>query len=157
MEFLDQNFSWLSDKMMEHAGKYFVIDFPGQLELFLNSDSLRNIIEKLQNPESFGFRITAVELFDSQYIMDKTKYMSACIYSLMSMINLSLPHISVLLKIDLLDSFSALDFKIDYYLDSNDFEPLAKRFEMENTKFSNKYTKLTKNLCSLLDNYGTFF
>lgn len=154
MEFLDKNFSWLEEHMLKHQGKYMIIDLPGQLELFLNSDSMRNIIEKMKNTEKLHMRITAVELFDAQYIMDKTKYMSACLYSLVSMINLSLPHLNVLSKSDLLTDFENLDFKIDFYLESNDFETLSKKFAEEDSKFAKKYTKLTSSLCQLLENYG---
>ena len=136
MEFLNDNFDWLENKMAERVGDYFIIDFPGQLELFLNTDSLRELLAKLKNSLKLKFRLTAVELFDSHYIQDPSKFLSACTYSLMTMINLGLPHINVLSKIDLLNKVSDLDFKIDYYLDCTNFDLLKDNLNKGNTKFS---------------------
>lgn len=72
----------------------------------------------------------------------------------MTMINLSIPHLNVLSKVDLLGTFGALDFKIDSYIDGNNFDALAESFEREDSKFTRKYSKLTKNICELLGNYG---
>lgn len=100
-------------------------------------------------------RITAVELFDSHYIQDPTKYLSACCYSLMTMVNLELPQVNVLSKIDLIEKFGNLDFKMEYYLECTEFETLADKMnKTQPSKFTRKYTKLTSNLCSMLENYG---
>lgn len=158
MEFLNDNIEWLLEKMANYQDHYFIIDFPGQLELFLNSGSVRNIIQKLRDPQNLRMRVTAVELFDSHYVQDPTKYLSACCYSLMTMINLDLPQINVLSKIDLIDKVGKLDFKMEYYLECTEFETLADKLNQnKESKFVQKYSKLTKNLCNMLENYGKNF
>lgn len=155
IDFLDQNFSWLADKILLHQDEFLIFDLPGQLELFLNSDSLKSVISKLQ--KELGDRrlkATVVELFDSHYIQDLNKFLSACTYSLVSMINLELPHINVLSKIDLLENSAKLDFRMEYYTECSTFDPLASKLDKNSTAFNKKYSPLSKKICELLDNYG---
>lgn len=55
MEYLDENFDWLDEKL-KALGKdaYVVFDLPGQVELSTNHESLKNIIKKLSKG---GFRV----------------------------------------------------------------------------------------------------
>lgn len=47
MQFLEQNLGWLVDKIKEKQCRYFLIDMPGQVELYTNHESLKNIIKEL--------------------------------------------------------------------------------------------------------------
>jgi GTPase SAR1 family protein len=52
IEYLEANFDWLIeelDKLLEQDGGngYVVFDTPGQVELWTNHDSLKNMVEKL--------------------------------------------------------------------------------------------------------------
>ena len=55
LEYLDENFDWLEDRLRE-LGKeaYVVFDLPGQVELSTNHESLKRILEKLTKS---GFRV----------------------------------------------------------------------------------------------------
>ena len=55
MEYLDENFDWLDEKL-KALGKdaYVVFDLPGQVELSTNHESLKRIIAKLSKS---GFRV----------------------------------------------------------------------------------------------------
>ena len=55
MEYLDENFDWLDEKL-KTLGKdaYVVFDLPGQVELSTNHESLKRIIGKLSKS---GFRV----------------------------------------------------------------------------------------------------
>jgi len=157
LDFLAENYSWLSERLREHDDEFFIFDLPGQLELFLNSDSLRSVIAKLTSGKGFRrLKLTIIELFDAHYVQDGTKFLSACTYSLVSMINFELPHINVLSKVDLLTNAADLDFRIEFYTECSDFEPLAEKLESSKkySHFGKKFSKLTKNLCQLLDNYS---
>jgi GTPase SAR1 family protein len=57
MEYLDENFDWLEERLKE-LGKdaYVVFDLPGQVELSTYHESLKNIAEKLTK---CGFRVRA--------------------------------------------------------------------------------------------------
>lgn len=58
-------------------------------------------------------------------------------------------------KIDLIEKFGNLDFKIEYYLECTEFETLAAKLNKSSpSNFTRKYAKLTSNLCSMLENYG---
>ena len=48
MEFLDKNISWLKSKLDDSGQEYFLLDCPGQVELFTHHQSVRNIAIKIQ-------------------------------------------------------------------------------------------------------------
>ena len=70
-------------------------DDKGQIEIFINSDSMTKIIESLKKNLKFTGNFVAVELFDSFLAYDSANFISACLTALTSMINLELPHINV--------------------------------------------------------------
>lgn len=165
MDFLAANYEWLKDQVLDHAEEFIIFDLPGQLELFLNSDSLRSVLSRLgenlgvdANGDERRLKVGMVELFDSHYIQDPYKYLSACTYSLVSMINLELPHINVLSKADLIGNSTSLDFSLDYYTSCADLTPLENKLTGATSNsfphFSSRFSKLTKNLCSMLENYA---
>lgn len=48
MEFLDTNIEWLCTKLSNVQGHYFLLDCPGQVELFTHHLSVKNIALRLQ-------------------------------------------------------------------------------------------------------------
>lgn len=53
-------------------------------------------------------QFTAVHLVDAHLCSDPGKYVSALLLSLSTMIHLELPHVNVLSKIDLIESYGKL-------------------------------------------------
>ena len=53
-------------------------------------------------------QLTAVHLVDAHLCSDPGKYVSALLLSLSTMLHLELPHINVLSKIDLIESYGRL-------------------------------------------------
>ena len=53
-------------------------------------------------------QLTAVHLVDAHLCSDPGKYVSALILSLSTMLHMELPHINVLSKIDLIESYGKL-------------------------------------------------
>lgn len=53
-------------------------------------------------------QLTAVHLVDAHLCSDPGKYVSALLLSLSTMIHLELPHVNVLSKIDLIESYGKL-------------------------------------------------
>ena len=47
MEFLEKNVEWLIEKIKPKLSTLLIFDLPGQIELYINHDSLKNIINKL--------------------------------------------------------------------------------------------------------------
>jgi GTPase SAR1 family protein len=62
MEYLEENYDWLEDRLNElGSDSYIVFDLPGQVEISTNHDSLKRIVQKLTKN---GFRVRArVDLY----------------------------------------------------------------------------------------------
>ena len=73
---------------------------------------MRNIVDIMQQ---WNFRLCAVYLIDSHFLTDPTKFFGVCLTALSTMVQLELPHISVLSKMDLLSKIEKKE--IDKYLD----------------------------------------
>lgn len=56
----------------------------------------------------FFLQLTAVHLVDAHLCSDPGKYVSALLLSLSTMLHLELPHVNVLSKIDLIESYGKL-------------------------------------------------
>jgi GTPase SAR1 family protein len=48
MEFLERNIEWLQMKINDCQDNYFLLDCPGQVELFTHHNSVKNITHKLK-------------------------------------------------------------------------------------------------------------
>lgn len=57
---------------------------------------------------------------DAHLCSDAAKYISALLLSLNVMMSLELPHINVLSKIDLIESYGELAFNLEYYTEVRD-------------------------------------
>jgi GTP-binding protein EngB required for normal cell division len=57
-------------------------------------------VELLQ--QRWNFRVCGVFLVDSQFMVDGSKFLSGTMAALSAMVNLELPHINILTKMDLL-------------------------------------------------------
>lgn len=139
MEYLDANFDWFYGELVKLVANdsktYLLFDCPGQVELYVHHQSLKNILTKLQkairslpsevssddiesvatsdNPSTspgqtrLDLRLVAVNLVDSHYANEPAKYISMVLNSLSTMLHLGLPHINVLSKVDLLKKSAA--------------------------------------------------
>ncbi|KAB2076218.1 hypothetical protein ERO13_A06G024300v2 [Gossypium hirsutum] len=127
MDYLEKNIDWLQSKLepllKDH---YLLFDFPGQL--------------------------TAVHLVDAHLCSDPAKYVSALILSLSTMLHLELPHVNVLSKIDLIESYGKLSFNLDFYTDVQDLSYLQHHLDQDPR--SAKFRKLTKELCDVIEDFS---
>lgn len=105
MEYLEKNVDWLLEKLSIFKDAYFLFDTPGQVELFTHHHSLKNIIFTLTKND---YRLCAVHLMDAHYCVDASKYLSMLLVSLQSMLLFELPHVNVLSKVDLMESYGKL-------------------------------------------------
>lgn len=94
---------------------YVLFDCPGQLELYTHLDIMNRLIKSLKN---VGFSLCSVYLIDVTFLYDEGKFMAGVlmyfsislklifvsfhIRALSTMMSLSLPHITVLSKCDLI-------------------------------------------------------
>ncbi|XP_052488804.1 GPN-loop GTPase QQT1 isoform X2 [Gossypium raimondii] len=126
MDYLEKNIDWLQSKLepllKDH---YLLFDFPGQ-----GADSK----------------------VDAHLCSDPAKYISALILSLSTMLHLELPHINVLSKIDLIESYGKLSFNLDFYTDVQDLSYLQHHLDQDPR--SAKFRKLTKELCDVIEDFS---
>ncbi|CAH2068820.1 unnamed protein product [Thlaspi arvense] len=113
MDYLEKNIDWLESKLKPFLkDHYLLFDFPGQVELFFLHSNAKKVINKLpillEHNGLSSMQLTAVHLVDAHLCSDPGKYVSALLLSLSTMLHLELPHINVLSKIDLIESYGKL-------------------------------------------------
>ena len=64
---------------------------------------MKQLVDKLQQ---WNFRLCTVFLLDSQFVVNASKYIAGVMTALSAMVNLELPHVNLLTKMDLLDKKS---------------------------------------------------
>lgn len=148
MDYLYSKFEWLETQINSFGdNQYFLIDCPGQLELFSHYPVMKYIVQKLKK---LGMNIMSVFCLDSTFTTEYSKFISGSSLALASMIQLELSHINVLTKADLINNPDAIEALRDI-----DVKDLLRKEEstvsdIVNTKFFN----LNKALVDLLDNYS---
>ncbi|XP_065874604.1 uncharacterized protein [Euphorbia lathyris] len=145
MEELEDNLDdWLTEELDNYMDDdYLVFDCPGQIELFSHVPVLRNFVEHLKRK---NFNVCAVYLLDSQFITDVSKFISGCMASLSAMIQLELPHVNILSKMDLVTNKKDLE----KYLDPDSRALLPEL----NQQMAPQFVKLNKALIELVDEYS---
>ncbi|EWM22157.1 gpn-loop gtpase 2 [Nannochloropsis gaditana] len=122
MDYLEQNFDWLLERLEALQGRRYVLfDFPGQVELYTHGEAVQRLLQRL---EKWGCRLTAVHLVDAHHCSDAGKFISAVLISLTTMVRLELPHVNVLSKVDLVESYGRLAFDLNFYTDVVDVQRL---------------------------------
>ena len=71
-------------------------------------------------------QLTAVHLVDAHLCSDPGKYVSALLLTLSTMLHLELPHINVLSKIDLIESYGKLGVALFFLSTFEDYVILTK-------------------------------
>lgn len=119
--YFERNLDWLHEQLGDNEDDYFLFDCPGnkihiqslviffnmnyyeffkgQIELYTHVPVMRRVVEQLQ---SWNFRVCGVFLVDAQFSVEESKFLSGMLTALSSMIQLEIPFIHVLSKVDLL-------------------------------------------------------
>ncbi|KAJ5718436.1 hypothetical protein N7488_004082 [Penicillium malachiteum] len=152
LEELEENFSWLEDGLKELGEDYVLFDCPGQVELFTHHSSLRNMFYRIQK---MGYRLIVIHLVDSYTLTLPSMYISALLLSLRAMLQLDLPHLNVLTKIDNLSNYNDLPFNLDYYTEVQDLTYLLPHLEAESSRLANsKFSALNEAIINLVEEFG---
>ncbi|KAH4002791.1 GPN-loop GTPase 2 [Parastagonospora nodorum] len=130
LEELENHFDWLEECLKELGDDYVLFDCPGQVELFTHHGSLRNIFFRLQK---IGYRLVVVHLTDSIILSRPSLYVSSLLLALRSMLQMDLPHLNVLTKIDNLKNYPNLPFNLDFYTEVQDLHYLLPHLNREQT------------------------
>lgn len=149
MEFLAKNYSWLEKKLSSLGDTYLLVDCPGQIELYTTNNAVKEIVNNLVTAD---VRLAAVNLVDSHYCSDPGKFISVCLTSLTTMLQVELPHVNLLSKVDMVEKYGKLQFNLDYYTDVLDLEYLLD--QMPDDPFANKYRALNTALTGLITDYS---
>ncbi|CAN6607681.1 GPN-loop GTPase 2 [Trichomonascus vanleenenianus] len=145
------------DEFIEQVKKlgeseYLIFDCPGQVELFTHHSALQHIFKRL---EKLDYRLVVIHLIDSFYITSPSQYVSIVLLALRSMLQLDLPHINVLSKIDLLKGYGELPFNLDYYTEVQDLNYLAPLIEKESpTTLGKKFARLSEAIADVIMDFG---
>ncbi|KAF2803078.1 uncharacterized protein BDZ99DRAFT_576343 [Mytilinidion resinicola] len=169
LEDLELNFDWLEEGLKTLGDDYILFDCPGQVELFTHHASLRNIFYRLQK---LGYRLVLMNLTDSYVITQPSTYISALLLALRSMLQIELPTLNVLTKIDNLINHPNLPFNLDFYTEVHDLSHLLPILDAEQASRSSsdqgskegaegeedppqsKFAALNKAVVELVEEYG---
>ncbi|TNN15491.1 GPN-loop GTPase 2, partial [Schistosoma japonicum] len=114
-------------------------------------------------PNSLHLHLTSVHLVDSHYCSDAGKFIACVLTSLSAMLQLSIPHVNILSKADLIEQYGELDFNLDFFTEVLDLHYLIDR--LHKTKSDNndnddvtnsqllsdcKYTRLNQAIVDLI-------
>ena len=149
IELLEANIDWLLSRIRGRKGAYFIFDCPGQIELYTHHQSMRNICKAM---ESKGLRLTAVQLMDFHFCGDAAKFISGTMASLSAMLQLELPHVNILSKVDLAERSDTSNFRLDMYTEVLDLEYLLKGLDAN--PLTQKYGALNKCLTELIHSFS---
>ncbi|KIY73691.1 hypothetical protein CYLTODRAFT_416720 [Cylindrobasidium torrendii FP15055 ss-10] len=103
-EYLLQNMDWLEEELGSFEDDYLIIDCPGQIELYTHHPFLPTLVKNLSR---LGIRTCATYLIESQFMEDKYKFFSGVLSAMSAMVNLEIPWINVMSKMDLVTANAA--------------------------------------------------
>lgn len=149
MEYLLQpdGMDWLKNELGNGDDDYILFDCPGQIELYTHMDTMKNFADLLQ---SWDFRVCAVFVLDSHYMVDSSKFLSASLTALAAMMNLEVPHVNLLSKMDQLDKKSRT--QLDVFLEPDIRELLSS--DHTGSRFNKKFHSLTMGLAKIVDDHS---
>nr|QBH74277.1 hypothetical protein [Brunneria borealis] len=147
IEYLLENPDWLEEQLGEADDDYILFDCPGQIELYTHMTAMRQLVDLLQK---WNFRLCGVFLVDSQFMVDGAKFLSGTMAALSVMVNLEIPHVNILSKMDLLSKTARN--KLDSFLDPDPHSLLGDMGK--SSKWHHKYQRLTEAIGRLIDDYS---
>ena len=116
-----------------------IIDCPGQIELYIHSNSMKKIVNAFV---ANGYLVCGLYLLDSGFLTDTSKFFGGTLGAMAAMLQLSIPHLNVLTKMDLVGE--NVEY-LDKYLNV-DTEMLLSKLNQSNKSLLN----LNKSLVQLV-------
>ena len=145
MEYLYEHIEFLDDYFNKNDNNlYYLIDCPGQLELYSHSDIMKKITNYLKKN---GFSIVSIFCLDCTFLQEQSKFISGNVLSLATMIQMELPHLTVMTKCDLI-SKTKLYNKIEDGIETGDL------INELNPMMGKKMSKLNHVLINFVENYS---
>lgn len=163
IEYLVENQEWFKEQLCGGGGgddddddaqidndpddDYILIDMPGQIELYTHLNAGKKLVDLLTQ---WNFRVVSVYLMDSQFMVDGAKFLSGTMAALSVMVNIELPHVNVLSKMDLLSKTTRA--QLDKYLEP-DAHALLDQIDNESA-WNRKYRKLSAAIGNLIEDFS---
>ncbi|KAJ1927543.1 hypothetical protein IWQ60_001522 [Tieghemiomyces parasiticus] len=146
MEFLLNNIDWLEEELGDYEDDYLIFDCPGQIELYTHFPVMRRLCETLQR---WNFRVCGVYVLDSQFMEDTAKYFAGVMTATSAMINLEIPHINVMSKMDIMLQKAKME-DLEAFFDP---DPLLLT-EDANAQTRPRFYNLNRAIAQLIDDYS---
>jgi GPN-loop GTPase len=100
-------------------------------------------------------QLVVVHLSDSFCLTQPSLYISNLLLTLRAMLQMDLPHINVLTKIDKIADYDKLPFNLDFYTEVQDLNYLMPYLEEESPAMrSEKFARLNQAVADLVENFS---
>lgn len=100
-------------------------------------------------------QLVVIHLTDSYCLTLPSLYISSLLLALRAMLQMDLPQLNVLTKIDNLSTYAPLAFNLDFYAEVQDLNYLVPFLEQERPVFKQgKFEDLNKAIVELIENFG---
>jgi GPN-loop GTPase len=100
-------------------------------------------------------QLAAVHLTDCICLTQPSLYISNILLALRAMLQMDLPHVNVLTKIDKISSYDPLPFNLDYYTEVQDLTYLIPSLEEEAPAMANeKFSRLNRAIAEMVEQFG---
>lgn len=116
--------------------------------MYTHLTAVHNLVKLLQD---WNFSVCSVFLLDVQFMTDGAKFISGTMAALSVMINLELPHVNILSKMDLLSKSGRR--QLEKFLEP-DSHAIMGDIETNCGHFSAKYAKFTEAIGKLIEDYS---
>jgi GPN-loop GTPase len=168
-EFLLKNLDFLAKEIEPLTEEYLIIfDLPGQIELYTHIPLLPELVRYLSRMGPLNINLCAAYLLEATFVVDKAKFFAGTLSAMSAMINLELPHINVLSKMDLVkDQVGNKELKRFIDPDANllDDEDTGRGMyenevdmkdpkEMENLMTGGSFKQLNRAVARLIDDFS---
>ncbi|OAG30183.1 hypothetical protein NEDG_01766 [Nematocida displodere] len=104
---------------------FLIFDCPGQIELYIHSDSIKKIVTEMQKHHTVGI----IYVLDATHTLDVHKFVSGALSAMIAMAKFEVPHLNVLTKCDLVP-----EEDVEEFLFGLDIENVCNKMEASSLK-----------------------
>ncbi|KAI8897272.1 GPN-loop GTPase [Globomyces pollinis-pini] len=145
LEYLVDNLDWFEEQIQEYEDDNIIIDCPGQIELYTHCTIMKQLVDCLHRND---YRVCGIYLLDCQFIQDTPKFFAGIMSAMSAMLQLGIPHINVMTKMDLLGDADAERMERFFNVDS------GLLLEEANSTTSERFHSLNAALVRLIDEFN---
>ena len=161
MEYLLDNLDWLEEDLSCYDNDFLLVDCPGQIELYTHYPIMQQLVKFFD--QQLGYRCVAAYLMEGQFVQDHSKFFAGTLTALATMVQLEIPHINILTKMDLylqlhkehqqLDDEEAEDLFIEQEL-GRFLDPDPTLLASKAAAVKSKHERLNAAVADLIDEFG---